>query len=418
MLKMRYQISLQNLVTNNGRMVYDMNKRFWPYWSENVELPILERVRTGNIYATTIDPIIENFETEFSRLCCPGMKTIFCNSGTSGLLAAYFGLNLDPGAEVLVPTNTFRATVTPMLILGLTPVFCDCHYSTGLINFEDLEKRITPRTQAIVVTHIWGHPENMDIVIDIAKKYDLAVVEDCSHAHGAKWDNRNVGTFGDVSVFSLGTKKMISGGLAGAVVTRDQRIFERAVLLCQPKPWADSKIITDAVRKYTSSGLGFNLRGSPISAILTTDHLYRLERTIQFKNNNLNQLSKLIEKYLPHMIPPQRHDKFTYGTWYSYKCRWEHPTIKRDRVIELLLAAGLSVEKPSGLLHKKPIFTQADQFFPGSKAQPAVEGEYVESELLMENLIDWETRNLYEPADEILDQYIIALEKVSAEIYG
>lgn len=394
-----------------------MRNRLWPFWSKSVESSILERVRTGDIYATTIDPIIEKFETEFENVCCPGKKTIFCNTGTSGLLAAYFSLNLDTDAEVLVPTNTFRATVTPLLILGLSPIFCDCDYSTGLINFDDVERRITPRTQALVVTHLWGHPANMHRAMEIASKHGLALVEDCSHAHGARWGNQHVGTFGDVGVFSLGTKKMISGGTGGAIVTSDREIYERAVLLCQPKPWADARINNESLRKYISSGLGFNMRGTPISAILATDHLHRLDTTIQVKNTNLAQLSTLIENYLPHLKLPQRHNDFTYGTWYSYQCRWEHPTIERDSVFELLLSNGLSVDKPSGLLHNKPIFRQPEAFFPYIKTMQIQPGEYSEGERLIRSIIGFDTRDLYETDDEVLEKYKCAIEMVASKLY-
>lgn len=396
-----------------------MQNRLWPFWSKEVEETVLNRIRMGDIYATEIDPIIEKFESDFETICCPGKKVIFCNTGTSGLLAAYFALKLDPGSEVLVPTNTFRATVTPLLTLGLSPVFCDCDYNTGLINLDDVERRITSKTQALVVTHMWGHPVNMERATALASKYGLALVEDCSHAHGAKWNNKHVGTFGDVAVFSLGTKKMVSGGIGGAIATSNQQIYERATLLCQPKPWADARINNEALRKYISSGIGFNLRGSPISAILAADHLHRLGNTIKIKNNNFSLLDKLIDKYLPDLKTPERCEGFTDGTWYSYQCRWEHPTIERDKVLSLLQEYGLSADKPSGLLHEQEIFNQPENMFHyfNFNKKNTEQEEYKEGKRLMHNIIGWDTRDLYEPAEGILKKYENALKRVAYEIY-
>jgi len=392
--------------------------RRWPFYSTKVAAAIVERVVSGNLYATEIDPLIEGFEERFTQRLCPGYKSIFCSTGTAALSSAYFALGLDPGAEVLVPTNTFRATVTPLLLLNLRPVLCDSDSHTGTIDLDHAESKITSRTQALVVTHIWGHPADLKRACRISKKYGLALVEDCSHAHGATFNGKPVGTFGDVSVFSLGTKKMISGGLAGMLVTKTSRIYERALLFGQPKPRGDIELTDPYLREFLGTGLGANFRGSPLAAVLANEHLERLPSTISVKNANLLRLADALNRYLPDLCPPSRKKEFTSGTWYAFQCSWRNQEIRRDILIAALKAEGVSVTKPTHLLHNERLFYD---FSPLStfrfRRRPRYrKHEYLKSELLFDQIIGWETRELYEPANEIVDSYALAFEKISRNL--
>jgi dTDP-4-amino-4,6-dideoxygalactose transaminase len=161
---------------------------------------------------------IERFEKRFAKLC--GSKyALVMNSGTATLHSAYFALGIGPGSEVIVPAYTFFATATPLLQLGATPVFCDIDEHTLAADPADVERRITPRTRAIVVVHVWGNPARMDAFRQIADRHKLALVEDCSHAPGASYGGRSVGSWGDVGCFSLQGVKAVSGGEAGVAVT-------------------------------------------------------------------------------------------------------------------------------------------------------------------------------------------------------
>src|SRR5258708_1290783 len=141
------------------------------------------------------------------------------SSGTAALHSAFFGLGLEPGDEVVAPTYTFLATVMPLFVANGIPVLVDAERTTGNLDPAQLEQHVTDRTRAIVVTHLWGNPVDMLAVMDVARRHRLAVVEDCSHAHGARCNGRPVGTFGDVSVFSLQGKKLVAAGQGGLLVT-------------------------------------------------------------------------------------------------------------------------------------------------------------------------------------------------------
>lgn len=132
---------------------------------------------------------------------------ILTNTGTSSLNSGYVGLGIARGDEVIVPTYTFLATVTPLLRLGAIPVFADADPVTGGISPKDIEEKITPKTKAIAVTHMWGVACDMESIMYIAQKNNLRVLEDCSHAHFTKYNQKLLGTFGDVACFSIGAKK-------------------------------------------------------------------------------------------------------------------------------------------------------------------------------------------------------------------
>ena len=187
-------------------------------------------------------------------------------------------------------------------------------------------------------------------------KYGLALIEDCSHAHGATWDGTPIGTFGDVAAFSLGSTKMVSGGTAGIFVTRNQRIFERALVFGQPKHRAKMQIQDKTLQSYLRTGLGANLRGTPIAAALAMDHLERLPSTISIKNQNISKLSTALNRYLPDLKPPVRFSQFDSGTWYKFHCSWINHSIPADLILRALQAEGVLVSRPSRPLHRELLF--------------------------------------------------------------
>src|SRR5262249_37803164 len=153
-----------------------------------------------------------------------------CN-GTAALLAAFWAIDLKPGDEVLVPSATFWASVVPMLWVGAIPVFCESELDRLGLDPADAEQRITSRTRALVVTHLWGMPAKMTDLIALARRHNLKIIEDASHAQGAIWRDRPCGTLGDVGVFSLQTSKLAPAGEGGILLTNDEALLERAICL-------------------------------------------------------------------------------------------------------------------------------------------------------------------------------------------
>jgi len=153
------------------------------------------------------------------------------NSGTAALHSAFFAVGIKPGDEVIVPGYTFFASIAPILQCGGTPVLCDIDEHTLTADPDDVEQRITERTRAICVVHVWGNPAKMDRFAELAERHKLWLIEDCSHAPGASYQDRPVGGWGDVGCFSLQGKKAVTGGEAGAATTNNPTLFDRMLLL-------------------------------------------------------------------------------------------------------------------------------------------------------------------------------------------
>jgi len=162
---------------------------------------------------------VEGFEKNFASYC--GAKhCIGVSSGTNALLLSYLALGIKSGDEVIAIPSTFIATTGPLGLIGAKPVFVDIDPQTYLINPDEIVSKITPRTKAIAVVHLFGQPDDMGKIMEIAKKYNLKVVEDCAHAHGAEFEGKKVGTFGDMGAYSFNPGKNLGAlGDAGCVLT-------------------------------------------------------------------------------------------------------------------------------------------------------------------------------------------------------
>ncbi|MGD2110090.1 MAG: aminotransferase class I/II-fold pyridoxal phosphate-dependent enzyme [Phycisphaerae bacterium] len=193
-------------------------------------MTMIPRIAKGKTTIGDGSRIVNNFERAFRRLT--GSKyALAMNNGTATLHSAYFAVGVGPGTEVIVPAYTWHASATPVLQCGATPVFCDIDPRTLTADPDDIERRITERTRAICVVHVWGNPAEMDRICEIASRHDISVVEDCSHAHGAFYQGKPVGTWGDVGCFSLNSGKAVDAGEGGIAVTDDPRLFDRMLVL-------------------------------------------------------------------------------------------------------------------------------------------------------------------------------------------
>lgn len=384
--------------------------RLWPFYTEDARQRVSDLICRGATYASADDPVITELESALAALHCPGGFAVYCNSGTSALFSAYFGLGLDPGAEVVVASNSFRGTVTPLLLLNLKPIFADADSATGAMNLVDAESRITSRTQAIVITHLWGQPTDPQAARRLAAKYSLALIEDASHAHGCSFSGRPLGSFGDVAALSCGTKKMVSGGMGGILLTRDRRIYERAMLLGQAQARTAGAIRDPYLRQYLGTGLGANLRGTPIAAALALDHVARLSTTIAIKNHNLSQLQQLLRDRLPILTPIPRSPSLTSGAWYSFNCTLDTSVVSRPSLLAALSSRGIRVSAGGYALHREPLFQAFNHGPTDTPPSPHFPG----TEALAATLITWDTREFYEKADAVLAAYSASFEEVAA----
>ena len=170
---------------------------------------------------------ISNFETQFAEYLNAGYATTVCN-GTVALHLALLVLDIQPGDEVIVPTFTYIASVNSIAYVGAIPVFVDSLPQTWQMDYHDVELKITSRTKAIMAPHLYGHPCEMDALLDICSRHHLFLIEDCAEAIGTKYHNRHVGTFGDIAAYSFFGNKTITTGEGGMVVSNSKELIDRA----------------------------------------------------------------------------------------------------------------------------------------------------------------------------------------------
>lgn len=175
-------------------------------------------------------PFIKEFEEKFSSYI--GKKYgIAVSNGTAALEVAVGALGIKPGDEIILPTFTIVSCLNAILTYGGRPVFVDSEPETWNIDPDKIEEKITAKTKAIMVVHIYGHPCDMDPIIKIAKKHNLKIIEDAAEVHGAEYKGKKCGGFGDISCFSFYANKIISTGEGGMVLTDNEEYKEKAELL-------------------------------------------------------------------------------------------------------------------------------------------------------------------------------------------
>lgn len=230
----------------------------------------LEKVEISGFYGS----YIPKFEREFADFC--GTKdAVTVSSGTSALHLALATLKIGEGDEVLVQSFTNMATFFAVLYQGATPIAIDSEQGTFNIDTSLIEQSITPRTKAIIVVHIYGHPVDMDPVLTIAKKHGLYVIEDAAEAHGAEYKGRKVGSMGDISCFSFFANKILTTGEGGMLTMNDPEMAARARSL---KALAFGK-----ENKFMHQDVGYNYRMTNIQAAIGCAQLTRIDDILKRK---------------------------------------------------------------------------------------------------------------------------------------
>lgn len=217
---------------------------------------------------------IDEFERQWAAYC--GMKFgIAVSNGTTALEMAVESLDLKPGDEVILPSFTIISCAQAVIYGGGIPVLVDCDPHTWCMDVSQVEAKITSRTRAIMPVHIYGHPVDMDPLLDLAKKHNLIVIEDAAEAHGAEYKSRRCGSFGDISCFSFYANKIITTGEGGMLLTNDEEVANRLRSmrnLCFKKE-----------RRFYHTELGHNFRLTNMQAALGLGQLEHIEESLQHK---------------------------------------------------------------------------------------------------------------------------------------
>ena len=266
------------------------------------------------------------------------------SNGTVGLHLAMVALGLGPGDEVIVPTLTYIASVNSIVYTGATPVFVDSSAGSWQMDPAEIEKKITPRTRAIVAVHLYGHPCDMAAIMAIARRHGLFVVEDCAEAIGSRCGGVHVGTSGDIGVFSFYGNKTITTGEGGMVVTNDETLFARMVHF-KGQGLA-------AHRQYWHDVVGYNYRMTNICAAIGLAQLEQIDAFIARKRAiALRYASNLAGTALEtHREQPG----FVHSFWMCSVMVRE--SAQRDALREHLGAAGIETRPVFYPVHTMPMY--------------------------------------------------------------
>jgi len=241
----------------------------------------------------------EELENKFSKyIGTEGCVSV--NSGTAALHLALEALQLPKDSEIIVPQFTMIATAWAVYYARLNPVFVDCSDDL-LIDLIDLEKKITYKTKVIMVTHVYGRVVNMDAVSELAKKYNLRIIEDAAEAHGCKWGNKMVGSY-DIGCFSFYRNKIVCGEEGGAIVSDDLE-FLKIVKDMKSMSFGEE-------HNYMHKRIGFNYRMTNSQASLIIDSLGEIDKNIKIRRQNESLYDSLIAKkyHMPRRDVPWVYD--------------------------------------------------------------------------------------------------------------
>ena len=244
--------------------------------------------RYGDLNNADFKHKVHTLEEEFAEYC--GVPYAFAtSSGTSSLLISLFALEAKPGDEVIVPAYTFVASYSAIIFAGFTPVLAEIDESLTL-DPKDVEERITSKTRAIMPVHMLGNPCKMDEIMEIAKKHNLAVIEDCCQAAGASYRGKKVGVMGLTGAFSLNVFKTITAGDGGMIITRDQELYEHMFAI-HDQGHTPSRTGVQVGERYI---LGLNFRANEVTGAVALAQLRKIDLITSMLQEKKQKFKELI----------------------------------------------------------------------------------------------------------------------------
>jgi perosamine synthetase len=394
----------------------------WPIITREDEEAVLDVLHRR---AMSSSDVTMAFEKEFAAW--QGRKyALGYSTGTAAIQGAMFACGIGVGDEIICQSLTYWATCLQAFSLGATVVFAEIDPRTLTLDPADIERRISPHTKAIVVVHYLGHPADMDPIMAIARKHKLAVIEDVSHAQGALYKGRKVGTFGEVAAMSLMTGKSLAVGEAGILVTDDRSRYERALSLGHYERF-DATIASPDLKPWIGLPLGgYKYRMHQMSSAVGRVQLRHYDERMADIQAAMNRFWDRLEG-TPGIAAhrPPKGSGGTMGGWYAAHGLYrpeELGGLSATRFCEALRAEGVTEAAPGANrpLHLHPLFNDADVYGHGKPTriahsdrdlrQPRGSLPVTEDASARVMWIPWFKR----PRFELIEEYVEAYRKVSA----
>jgi len=324
-------MTMSRLALKGGEPVRDTRSNpwpQWPVWDEREEQALLEVLHSG-VWSYN-GPRERQFNEAFARFTGTKYALSIAN-GTVTLQLALEACGIGYGDEVIVPGLTWQATAAAALDINAVPILVDVAEDTWCIAPAAIEAAITPRTKAIIPVHLYGCFADMDAILDIARRHNLKVIEDCAHKHGGEWNGRKAGSIGDIGSFSFQLSKLMTAGEGGALTTGDPALYERldALRNCgrRPEPETDADkgegVYADE-GNFIQSG---NYRLTDFQAVLLFEALQRLPEQNRVRDENAIYLNAQLAQ-LPGIRPMRRDKRETAEAYYNFSFRYSAEQFK------------------------------------------------------------------------------------------
>jgi perosamine synthetase len=282
---------------------------------------------------------------EFERLVCSFVKSkyaIAVNSGTAALQAALYALDVKSGDEVVLPSFTFVATANSVVSVGAKPVFVDIRRDNYTMDPEDLRKKITKKTKAIIPVHLYGNVSYIDEISEIARKSHIPIIEDAAQSMGSTYRGKQTGTFSELGCFSLYAAKVMTSGEGGVITTSSEKLRDKLLMIRNH----------GMVHGYDTRILGLNLRLPEINAAIAKVQMRKLAGFLKKRSQNAKILTELLSGADVTLPIPRKHEKVN---WYLYTISSKN----RDKISKTLNENGIGATVYYGTpVHKTPYYNQ------------------------------------------------------------
>lgn len=317
-----------------------------PLLNGNEKKYVLEALETN--WISSSGKFLNEFETGFADYC--GVKFgVACSNGTAALHLALLSLDITEGDEVILPDFTMASTLFSILYVGAKPVFVDVEPETGNIDPRLIEEKITEKTKAIMVVHIYGHPVDFDPIKKVADKYKLKIIEDAAEAHGAEYNGRKCGSLGDIACFSFYGNKIITTGEGGMVVTNNPNLAEKCKYyknLCFP---------LNGPRNYTHADLGYNYRMTNLQAAIGLAQLEQIDELKENRRKNAKLYNQLLSEIPGLITPPEKEYAYNVYWMYGIQIIEKEFGMNRDQLADKLKEIGIDTRLFFQPMHSQPV---------------------------------------------------------------
>jgi perosamine synthetase len=366
-----------------------------PLLNGNEKKYLCECIDTG--WISSEGPFVKEFEQKMSATV-HRKYGIAVSNGTAALEVAAQALGIGEGDEVIMPTFTIISCAMAVTKLGAVPVLVDSDINTWNMNVDEIEARITDRTKAILIVHLYGLPVEVDKVLELAKKYNLKVIEDAAEMHGQTYKGRPCGSFGDISTFSFYPNKHVTTGEGGMVVTDDEELAERCRMLRNLCFRKDVRYVHDEISD--------NYRFTNLQAAVGLAQLERLDEFIERKRAMGKYYTEKLSSIEGLLLPIPKTD-YADNIYWVYGIVLDKEIKADNKDIQKLLAEeGIGTRTFFWCMHEQPVYQKMGLFqnesYPNAEYL-ARKGFYIPSGLAL-------TR---EQMDEVVDKVIHVMNKVS-----